>query len=90
MQKSLPLNFATREVGDDESSAPINAAAAPPALNKAKKLAEKVADNGQPKKTSASQISDALLIYITKCIMAKTDQWGVLLTSKYGKGRVQD
>jgi hypothetical protein len=22
--------------------------------------------------------------------MAKPDQWGVLLTSKYGKGRVQD
>ena len=31
-----------------------------------------------------------LLTYIAKCIMAKPDQWGVLLTSKYGKGRVQD
>ena len=87
MQKSSPLDFASREVGDDESSAPINAAAAPPALKKAKKLAEKVADNGQPKKPQLRE-SDALLI-CTKCIMAKPDQWGVLLTSKYGKVRVQ-
>ena len=79
---------ATRELGDDESSSPINAAAAPPALKKAKKLAEKVPDNGQPKKPQLCE-SDALLICITECIMAKPDQWGVLLTSKYGKGRVQ-
>ena len=60
MQKSSPLDFATREVGDDESSAPINAAAALPALKKAKKLAEKVADNGQPKNLSFANLMHCL------------------------------
>jgi hypothetical protein len=62
---------ATREMGDDASSAPINAALIPPAPIKANTVAQKNAGNGQQKKPQlrelvAMQIG-VLLTYKAKC-----------------------
>ena len=83
---------ATCEGGDHDgdSSQSSNEAAEPFTPSKrGKKSNEKVGDGGTPKKPLLRE-SDALLIYIAKCIMARPDQLGVLLTSKNGKGRAQD
>jgi hypothetical protein len=47
---------ATREMGDDASSAPINTAVIPPAPIKANTVAQKNADNGQQKKPQLREL----------------------------------
>lgn len=56
----------------------------------AKKAKTAKADESGVQKLPQLRESDALLIFIAKCIAERLDQLGILLTAKYGKGRVQD
>jgi hypothetical protein len=77
-----------KECGSAVPDPPAADSAEQPSSKRQKTPTAKALDMESGEKAPQMVISDALLVFVAKCIQADPDAWGVLLTNKNGKSGV--